>query len=286
MSNVWSLQQHQAQPCADGLSSCRPRCPTPHHCVLRRCKNDTHAWQEARAGTTSKDGVVGMPSAAARRTRRWGPPGTAPATHSRCYRNADSCKDAVMGSSDGMRQGLRHRPVTHSLLPWLFPGSVSLCTRGTALVTNCLCARLCTGKHTWHGNYRLHSRCGKCRPSAWHWSNYNCFSLLMPLQPAQAAHLVALLLQALDEGRVLDGLARLAGDVVDVLLALLHPRHVVLERRQVVACRHAARTITALTPQQTSAPSLFNILFEIEACINITAVRRVGTLRGRRNKGP
>ncbi len=108
----------------------------------------------------------------------------------------------------------------------------------------------------------------------------------MPLQPAQAAHLVALLLQALDEGRVLDGLARLAGDVVDVLLALLHPRHVVLERRQVVACRHAARTITALTPQQTSAPSLFNILFEIEACINITAVRRVGTLRGRRNKGP
>merc|ERR1711871_67723 len=43
-------------------------------------------------------------------------------------------------------------------------------------------------------------------------------------------HLVVALLALLDEGRGLDGLLGLAGDVVDVLLRLGHARDVVLER--------------------------------------------------------
>mmetsp|Transcript_8368 Transcript_8368/g.18980 ORF Transcript_8368/g.18980 Transcript_8368/m.18980 type:complete len:674 (+) Transcript_8368:222-2243(+) len=52
---------------------------------------------------------------------------------------------------------------------------------------------------------------------------------------AHVENLVALLLQALDERRVLDSLARLAGDVVDVLLVLLHARDVVLQARHLLA---------------------------------------------------
>merc|ERR1719261_466198 len=48
-------------------------------------------------------------------------------------------------------------------------------------------------------------------------------------------HLVVALLALLDEGRGLDGLLRLAGDVVDVLLRLGHARDVVLERGLLVA---------------------------------------------------
>merc|ERR1712146_695652 len=48
-------------------------------------------------------------------------------------------------------------------------------------------------------------------------------------------HLEVALLAALNEGRRLDRLLRLAGDVEDVLLALGHARHVVLERRLLVA---------------------------------------------------
>ena len=55
-------------------------------------------------------------------------------------------------------------------------------------------------------------------------------------------YLIALLLQALDEGRLLHGLAGLSGDVVDVLLALLHARHVVLQARQLLSCSSAITT--------------------------------------------
>merc|ERR1719261_970370 len=48
-------------------------------------------------------------------------------------------------------------------------------------------------------------------------------------------HLVVALLALFDEGRRLDGLLGLAGDVVDVLLRLGHARDVVLERRLLVA---------------------------------------------------
>lgn len=47
-------------------------------------------------------------------------------------------------------------------------------------------------------------------------------------------HLEVAALEALDEGRRLDGLLALAGDVVDVLLALLHAGDVVLERGHLV----------------------------------------------------
>ena len=45
------------------------------------------------------------------------------------------------------------------------------------------------------------------------------------------------LLDSLDEGRVGDGLATLAGDVVDLLLVLLHAADVVLERRRLFSGR-------------------------------------------------
>ena len=48
-------------------------------------------------------------------------------------------------------------------------------------------------------------------------------------------HLKAALLELLDEGGLLDGLARLARDEVDAGLALLHARHVVLQARHLVA---------------------------------------------------
>mmetsp|Transcript_12723 Transcript_12723/g.20591 ORF Transcript_12723/g.20591 Transcript_12723/m.20591 type:complete len:561 (-) Transcript_12723:637-2319(-) len=48
-------------------------------------------------------------------------------------------------------------------------------------------------------------------------------------------HLQSALLELLDERRVLNCLARLASDVIDLLLVLLHARDVVLERRHLLA---------------------------------------------------
>ena len=53
--------------------------------------------------------------------------------------------------------------------------------------------------------------------------------------PYHEQHLQPLAPQLLQERRALHRLARLAGDVVDRLLALLHPRDVVLERRLLLA---------------------------------------------------
>ncbi|WVZ83180.1 hypothetical protein U9M48_030351 [Paspalum notatum var. saurae] len=57
-------------------------------------------------------------------------------------------------------------------------------------------------------------------------------------------HLVALLLEPLQERRVLHGLSTLAGDVVDVLLPWLHPRDVVLE------AGHLLAALRRVVPQQ------------------------------------
>eukprot|EP00665_Eupelagonemidae_sp_cell47_P005279 gene5279-biopygen639 len=48
-------------------------------------------------------------------------------------------------------------------------------------------------------------------------------------------HLIAALLALLDERRVLHLRLALAGDVEDLLLVLLHPRNVVLQRGELVA---------------------------------------------------
>merc|ERR1711988_324680 len=50
-------------------------------------------------------------------------------------------------------------------------------------------------------------------------------------------HFKPLLLQALQERRVLNSLAALPGDEVDVLLVLLHASHVVLQRRPLFPLR-------------------------------------------------
>jgi hypothetical protein len=140
--------------------------------------------------------------------------------------------------------------------------------------------------HIWHGTAKLHSRFGSCGDTPPGVKGiHNCISLLLLLSSnsTHAAHLVALLLQALNEGRVLDGLARLARDVVDVLLALLHPRHVVLQRRQVVTCRGAPHTVTALNTPTHSVLSLFGISVTEES-IDATTYAQSGTQRASHNE--